>query len=136
MNNTTQAIVEPGAQLISGGGIDVSALDDLTRIGINGSLAKSQSSVVGVSLGVNVVSRDTEAYIGTGYSGGTLLAAGNANTIVTAAGPIAIGATTPATSGQPRSPGPTPPALRPATQFPETACSSSTPRPSFCNSWD
>ena len=94
VNNTTQAIVEPGAQLISGGGIDVSALDDLTRIGINGSLAKSQSSVVGVSLGINVVSRDTEAYIGTGYSGGTLLAAGNANTIVTAAGPIAIGATT------------------------------------------
>ncbi len=94
VNNTTQAIVEPGAQLISGGGIDVSALDDLTRIGIDGSLAKSQSSVVGVSLGVNVVSRDTEAYIGTGYSGGTLLAAGNANTIVTAAGPIAIGATT------------------------------------------
>ena len=95
VNNTTLAHIDTGAQIQSGGGIDISAIDDLTRIGVDGGVAKSQSVGVGISLGVNVISRDTEAFIGAGYdSNGDLLAPGAGGTIVTAAGPIAIDATT------------------------------------------
>ena len=78
------------------GGLTSRPSDDLTRIGIEGGIVKSPSTGVGISLGVNIVSRDTEAYIGTGYSNGTLLAPRQAaNTVITAAGPIAVDATSP-----------------------------------------
>ena len=95
VNNSTQARVDTGAQIQSGSGIDISAIDDLTRIGVDGGVAKSQSFGVGISLGVNVISRDTEAFIGTGYdSSGNLLPPGVSGTVINAAGPIAIDATT------------------------------------------
>jgi hypothetical protein len=95
VNNTTLARVDSGAQIQSRSGIDISAIDDLTRIGVDGGVAKSQSVGVGISLGVNMISRDTEAYIGEGYDkNGNLLPPGVSGTLITAAGPIAIDATT------------------------------------------
>ena len=85
-NDTALAVVESGAKLDSAGAIDVSASDDLVGITLTGGVMIGESVGFGVSIGVNVVSRDTEAYIGNAIGQGP----GSAGTVVRADGPINI----------------------------------------------
>ncbi|MCU0962995.1 MAG: hypothetical protein MUF48_23115, partial [Pirellulaceae bacterium] len=86
VTNTTKAHIDAGAVVTSDGSVSVSATDDLTRIGIAGGIVVGANTGVGVSVSVNVVNRNTQAYIGAEL--GT--AAEPSGTDVTAAGPITV----------------------------------------------
>ncbi|NOY98599.1 MAG: hypothetical protein GXP40_05255, partial [Chloroflexi bacterium] len=89
VDNTTKAHIDSGAALHSAGAITVSATDELTQIGITGGVVAAENLGVGVSVSVNIISRDTQAYIGTAYG----LAPGTAGTDIFAAGPVTVSAT-------------------------------------------
>ena len=88
--NTTLARIKSGADVESDGSIDISAIDDMTRVGITGAIVASESIGIGISVSVNYVDRDTQAYIGTAHD----QSLGTDTTMVMADGPISISATT------------------------------------------
>ena len=84
LNNTTKAYIGTGAVIDSDGTITISASDDLTRIGITGGVVAGANTGVGVSVSVNVINRNTQAFIGTAFD----QTAGDGGTDITAAEPI------------------------------------------------
>ena len=76
----------------------MSAADDLTRIGLAGGIVVGANTGVGVSVSVNVVNRNTQAFIGAEL--GTT--AEPSGTDVTAAGPVTVRADSTVRSGPPR----------------------------------
>ena len=88
VNNTTKAHIDSGAVIDSEGAITISATDDLTRIGITGGVVAGANTGVGVSVSVNVINRNTQAFIGTELDQD----AGEGGTDITAAGPITLAA--------------------------------------------
>jgi len=87
--NTTKAHIDSGALVDSAGDIAISATDDLVRISVTGGLVAGASIGIGVSVSVNFVDRDTQAFIGTSYD----LAPGTAGTDIYAGGQITISST-------------------------------------------
>ena len=93
LSNTTLAHVDSGVVVVSMGPLVVNAIDDLTRIALTGGVLATANIGVGISLGFNDVSRDTEAYIGNGYdANGVLMAPGSDGTNISALGPIVVAA--------------------------------------------
>jgi len=86
VNNTTKAHIDSGAVIDSDGAITISATDDLTRIGITGGVVAGANTGVGVSVSVNVINRNTQAFIGTELDQD----AGEGGTNITAAEPITL----------------------------------------------
>ncbi len=86
VNNTTKAYIGTGAVIDSDGTIAIRASDDLTRIGITGGVVAGANTGVGVSVSVNVINRNTQAFIGAAFG----QAAGEGGTDITAAGPITL----------------------------------------------
>jgi len=86
LNNTTKAYIGSGAVIDSDGAINISATDDLTRIGITGGVVAGANTGVGVSVSVNVINRNTQAFIGTAFD----QAVGAGGTDITATGPMTI----------------------------------------------
>ena len=88
VNNTTLAHIDAGAvvNVINDGAITISATDDLTRVGITGGVVAGANYGVGVSVSVNVVIRDTQAFIGEAFDASP----GDAGTKINAVGPITL----------------------------------------------
>ena len=66
-NSNTQASLGTGVKVTGGGDVTVEAIDDTSHINVVGSVATGGGSgtVIGVSVGINNIDRDTLAYIGT-----------------------------------------------------------------------
>ena len=100
ITNTTYARIDSGALIDDDGDLNVTATDNLDLRGSrsNGGRRRrgqGQNVGVGIALSVNVLSRDTQAYIGAGYdSNGNLLPAGSAGTNIVVSGPITVAADT------------------------------------------
>ncbi len=88
VNNTTLAHIDAQALIHTIGPLAVLANDDLERIGLTGGVVASANIGVGISLGFNVISRNTQAYIGAGYG----VADNSAGTGGVTAGAIAVAA--------------------------------------------
>ncbi len=67
VNNTTHAHIDAQALINTIGPLAVLANDDLERIALTGGVVASANIGVGIAMGFNVISRDTQAYIGAGY---------------------------------------------------------------------
>ncbi len=92
-NHTTKAHIDSGAMIDTAGAITVSAIDDLTRIGVAGGVVAGANIGIGVSVSVNVIDRNTQAFIGTGFDPSNPLDPSvDTGTKVTAAGPITVDA--------------------------------------------
>lgn len=87
-DSKTHAHIDSGVVIDSDGDIAISATDDLTRILVTGGVVSGANIGVGVSVSLNLLTRDTQAYIGTelGNSPGT------AGTEIHAAGAIEMNA--------------------------------------------
>ncbi len=93
VTNTTLAHIDSGVVVVSMGPVVVNAVDDLTLIALTGGVLATSNIGVGISLGFNDISRDTEAFIGKGYdSSGVLMAPGSDGTNISALGPIVVAA--------------------------------------------
>ena len=75
-DSVTHAFIEDGA-IIVGGPVNVSADSSVVHINLAGAVQKGESIGVGVSVGINLVDRNTAAYIGNA----TGLAAGSGTTM-------------------------------------------------------
>ncbi len=64
VENTTTADIADGATVDAGGDVSVSAGDSLVNVTVAGSALSGSNDGIGVSVGVNVIERDTSAYIG------------------------------------------------------------------------
>ncbi|MBW4598225.1 MAG: DUF4347 domain-containing protein [Calothrix sp. FI2-JRJ7] len=66
-NSNTHASLGTGVKVTGGSDVTVEAIDDTTHINVVGSVATGggSGSVIGVSVGINTISRDTQAFIGT-----------------------------------------------------------------------
>ncbi|TWU31778.1 dockerin type I domain-containing protein [Novipirellula artificiosorum] len=92
-NNKTKAHIDSGAIVDADGTIHVSALDDLTRVGVTGGVVAGANVGVGVSVSVNDLTRITQAYIGTEFDPDSPLdTSADTGTTVTAAGAISVDA--------------------------------------------
>ena len=89
VSDKTIASLGSGAIVETGGALTVDATDTITRINLVGGVVSGSNKGIGVSIGVNVVVRDTKAFIGADAAS----AAGTAGTSITASGPIDVTAT-------------------------------------------
>ncbi len=64
VENTTTGDIADGATVDAGGDVSVSAADSLVNVTVAGSALSGSNDGIGVSVGVNVIERDTSAYIG------------------------------------------------------------------------
>ena len=64
VENTTTADIADGATVDAGGAVSVSAGDTLVNVSAAGSALAGNNEGIGVAVGVNVIERDTSAYIG------------------------------------------------------------------------
>jgi hypothetical protein len=87
-NTTTVANVASGA-LVAGEALHVVANDNLERISIAGAVVSGEAVGVGLSVGINVINRDTEAYFGNSRD----QTAGTAGTSIHLDGPLDVAAT-------------------------------------------
>src|SRR5262249_46229389 len=96
VDDTTHAHIDPGAVVKSESAVGVSALDDSTEIGITGGVASAGNLGVGISFGLNLISRDTQAYVGAGIdpSTGQPKTPGSTHTTIDADGPVTVQAVT------------------------------------------
>ncbi|MCA9178731.1 MAG: hypothetical protein KDB14_29920, partial [Planctomycetales bacterium] len=63
LTNNAKAHIDSGAS-IETKSLTISAIDDQTRVGIAGGVAASQNVGVGVSIAINTIDRNTEAFLG------------------------------------------------------------------------
>ncbi len=89
ITDVTTAHIDSGA-VIDGGPVHVDAIDNLARYTIAGGLGVGQSTGVGMSVAVNIISRTTSAYIGAPDG----QAAGHAGTQVNSLGDVTVNALT------------------------------------------
>ena len=64
VKNVTLAKIDDGATIAASGSVDVRALDDLLNVNFAGGVVAGKSIGFGVTVGVNLIDRDTEAFIG------------------------------------------------------------------------
>ena len=62
--DTTAADIAAGAMIDAGGEVSVSALDNSINVNVAGSVLTGSNTGIGVSFGVNIIERNTSAYIG------------------------------------------------------------------------
>ena len=137
--DTTHAHIDPGATIVTTGAVDVSAIDELTQVAISGDVTDSRN--VGASVGLNLISRDTQAYIGAGIdpATGQPMAPSSMPTTIDAGGPITVNALNDGASGPSRWPEPSP---RPPSPTPRpskgraTTFSPRISRPRSPSAWD
>src|SRR5262249_37407936 len=90
--DTTHAHIDTGATVTSESAVGVSALDESTEIGITGAVTAAENVGVGISFGLNVISRDTQAFVGAGIdpSTGQPKTPGSPHTTIDADGPVTV----------------------------------------------
>ncbi len=86
VTNITKAHIDSGAIIDCTGPVTISATDDMTKIGITGGVVAGENKGVGVSVSVNVINRNTQAFVGNDL----LQNAGQAGTNITAGGAITL----------------------------------------------
>ena len=84
--NTTTANLGSGVVVDSDGNLIVAAGDGLLRIALTGGVVAGESKGIGVGIGVDVFTRDTQAFVGAKATE----AAGTAGTVIAATGPIVV----------------------------------------------
>ena len=92
IDNNTDAHIGAGATIVALGNVYVHAKDDMLNVDVAGSAISSDNQGVGISVGVNLVTRNTSAYIG--YAKGATIPAGAARLSLTAGGDVTIRAET------------------------------------------
>ncbi len=96
LDNTTHAHMDTGTTIDQAGAVTVSATDDSTQIGLTGGVTSSDNVGIGLSFGLNIISRDTQAFIGAGIdpATGEPLPSGNGESYINAEGPVTVEALT------------------------------------------
>jgi hypothetical protein len=86
VDNFTNASIADGAQIVTAGNIDVKARDYILAIPIAGGAADSENTGYGVTIALNLVRRNTSAYIGLHESETT----GTTPTVISAGGNLTV----------------------------------------------